>query len=155
MGPREGFWPVGPKEVPDCCPSPADTRQGLPSANLLVWHRRPCPPEPSSCSSQHVSSVPSSCFLPGPAHTTLPVSSPSPTPLPSLKTTFTLSSVSELPVILYSANSSSSVSELLVPLSPEFLQQCFSDSSLRVTERARYSRLLGPPRESDVIGLRC
>lgn len=60
---REGFWPVGLKEVPDYCPSPAENLQGLPvassvKASLLAWHLRPCQSEPSTCSSHHLYSVP-------------------------------------------------------------------------------------------------
>lgn len=144
---REGFWPVGLKEVPDYCHSPAKNLQGLPvassvKASLLAWHLRPCLFEPSSCSSQHLYSVPPRWVPPWPS-TRHVVLSPHlyPYRCPHLKP------LSPCLLLLCCANPRPSKRDLLVPLSPEFLQQWFSNLSVHQThgEDLLQHRSQGPP----------
>lgn len=143
LRPRKGFWPVGLKEVPDYCHSPAKDLQGLPvacsvKANILAWHLRPFLSEPSSCSSNIYTPFHPAGFIPGPS-TRQVVPSPRlyPDYCPHLKALSPFLLPVQILVSLYRAN----------PLSPEFLQHWLSNLSMHQThgEGLLRHRSLGPP----------
>lgn len=126
-------------------------------AKLLAWHFRPPLPDPSSCSFQHLYSVPSSCFphwvqnMPS-----CPISLPLLSCCPYLKPRSSFLPSIQILIIPKHSNSTSSISPLLVPLSPELLEQGFSNLNMHQNNRGGLlqHRLLAPtPRVFDSIGL--